>query len=176
MSWQRRFSPRAIILIAATLVIPSVIGSFAQAPQSSPNGVYVAALRTPAHVSRSSAEVFHQVVDGVLDQLKSKHVPLAVDPSRPMIQSEEAMPVATLLNAAKDSGAASLLVLTVDRPATSWLKLSVQAYDMSGMPLWEEHASYGGGLNGGKAVQEVTGKISKQLAPRFGKPGLPVAP
>ena len=52
----------------------------------------------------------------------------------------------------------------------------MQAYDLAGKPLWEEHASYGGGLNGNKAVSEVVEKISKQLEPRLGKPGFPLAP
>jgi hypothetical protein len=158
----------AAFALAARAEAPSGLGNAGEA-------VYVAAFRTPAHVNRSTPEVFHHVVDAVLDLLKSQRVPLASDPSRPMIQTAETMPVATLLNAAKDAGAAYLLVLTVNRPAISWLKVSLQAFDMSGQPLWEEHAAYGAGVNSGKAFQDVMGKISKQLEPRFGKPGLPLA-
>jgi len=148
----------------------------AQAPdpaKAQAQSAYIAAFRTPAHVARSTPEVFHGAVDSVLDLFKSKNVVLASDPSRPMIQTEETMPRETLLNLARDAGGAYLLVLTVDRPAISWLKISIQCFSVSGQPLWEEHASYGGGLSGGKALADVLKKLERQLAPRFGQPGLP---
>ncbi len=163
----------ALVLCAAGAALARV----QSAPAAKPGeAVYVAALRTPAHVNRSNPEAFHDTVDAVLALLKSKNVAIVADPSRPMIESADAIPVATLLNAARDANATSLLVLTVDRPATSWLKLSIEAYDISGKSLWEEHASYTGGVNSGKAVEDVMAKITRQLAPRFGKPGLPLAP
>jgi hypothetical protein len=150
----------------------------AQARSSSdirPEGAYVVAFRTPAHVNRSSPEVFHQAVDGVLDLFKSKHVALMSDPSRPMVQTQETIPQETLLNLTKDAGANYLLVVTVDRPATSWLKVTIQCFDSSGKSLWEEQASYGGGMTGKKAVEKVLEKLSRQLEPRWGQPGLPIA-
>ncbi len=170
--------PLGICLIL--LAVPFCVspGFAAQAPGSSntqTESAYIAAFRTRGHVNRSSPEVFHRAVDGVLDLLKSKRVVLASDPSRPMIQTQETMPRETLLNLAKDAGANYVLVVTVDRPAVSWLKITIQCFDGSGKPLWEEHASYGGGMTGKKAVDNVLEKLGKQLEPRWGQPGLPVA-
>ena len=119
MPQQSRLLLRTALLLCLPLVTLCAPRAFGQASSSTSDAVYIAAFRTPAHVNRSSAQIFRELVDEVLDRLKDKRVPMAKDPSRPMIRSEEAMPVPTLVNAAKDSGASSLLVLTVDRPATS---------------------------------------------------------
>jgi hypothetical protein len=170
--------PRLLMLCLSLIVFHLAVppARAAQAPdpaRAQAQTAYIAAFRTPAHVTRSSPEVFHGAVDSLLDLFKSKNVILASDPARPMIQTEETMPRETLLNLAKDAGAAYLLVLTVDRPAVSWLKISIQCFSVSGASLWEEHASYGGGLSGGKALADVLKKLERQLAPRFGQPGLP---
>ena len=150
---------RALCLALFLSLLPVSLARAAQAPNATQTHAsessYIAAFRTPAHVTRSAPEVFHDAVDNVLDLLKSKNVALAADPSRPMIRTEETMPRETLLNAAKDSGATYLLVLTVDRPLTSWLKISIQCFSISGKPLWEEHASYGGGFSDIHSKQAV---------------------
>ena len=140
-------------------------------------GSYLVCSRTPAHVSRSSADVFHEASDTVKSYLEENHVQLVSDPVRPMIQTEEVFSNDSLLRLAKDAGAMYLLHLLVDRPASQWLKLTVECYDVSGKFLWQEAATSGmGGLNGKNAMAKTMAKLTKQLAPRIGKPGLPIQP
>jgi hypothetical protein len=173
----RRFS-FAVFFGAVVFALPGALGrrppQNPAPPASAPQSVYIAAFRASGHVDRSSPEVFHQAVDGVLEFLKSKNVVLASDPSRPMIQTETTMPRETLLNIARDAGASYLLILTVERPVTSWLKVQFECFDLAGTALWEEHATYGGGINGKNAVPKTLEKIRKQLEARIGQPGLPV--
>jgi hypothetical protein len=82
-----------------------------------------------------------------------------------------------VLGYAKKAGASSLLFLTLDRPVHSWVKLSVQCFDMTGSLLWEAGASDSGWLHTGKPdVLNVIKETQKQLARRIGGPGLPVQP
>jgi hypothetical protein len=164
-----------MLLVLPFCVSPEFAAQAPGPPTTRTESAYIAAFRTPAHVNRSSPEVFHGAVDGVLDLLKSKHVVLASDPSRPMIQTQETIPQETLLNLTKDAGANYPLVVTVDRPLGSWLKVTIQCFDSSGKSLWEEHASYTEGMTGKKAVQKVMEKLGRQLEPRLAQPGLPVA-
>jgi hypothetical protein len=61
----------------------------------------------------------------------------------------------------------------VDRPATSWLKVTLQCYDLSGKALWEEHTSSAGGLSGKGAPSKTIENLKKKILPRIGQPGLP---
>jgi len=137
------------------------------------NGVYYVAYRTPAHVARSSPDVFHGVANDMLDLLKTNDVNVVADPERGTIETNELFSVDSLLSLTKNAGATSLLYLTVDRPATSWLRLTLQCYDLSGKLLWEEHASSSGGLSGRGAPSKSMENLKKKLLPRIGQPGLP---
>jgi hypothetical protein len=142
-------------------------------PRTKLDGVYYVAYRTPAHVSRSSPEVFHGVVNDMLDLLKKNDINVVADPERGTIETNELFSLNSLLSLTQNAGATSLLYLTVDRPATSWLKLTVQCYNSSGKLLWEEHTSSGGGLSGKGAPSKTMESIKKKLLPRLGQPGLP---
>lgn len=137
------------------------------------DGVYYVVYRTPAHVSRSSPEVFHEIATDLLDFLKKSDVNVVADPERGTIQTTELFSVESLLNLTKDAGATYLLYVTVDRPAAAWLKLTVQCYDLSGKILWEEHVSANSGLSGKGAPKKTEENIEKKLVPRIGQPGLP---
>jgi hypothetical protein len=124
-------------------------------------------------VSRSSPDVFHEVANGTLDFLKSNNVNIVADPERGTIQTDELFSVDSLLNLAKNAGATHLLYLTADRPATSWLKITLQCYDLSGKVLWEEYASAASGFSGKGAPTKAIESLKKKLLPRVGQPGLP---
>ena|SRR5215831_1426292 len=142
-------------------------------PGTKLDGVYYVAYRTPAHVSRSSPDVFHEVANDMLDLLKKNDVNVVADPERGTIETNELFSLDSLLSLTKNAGATSLLYLTVDRPAMSWLKLTLQCYDSSGKLLWEEHASSSGGLSGKGASSKTMENIKKKLLPRLAQPGLP---
>jgi hypothetical protein len=144
-----------------------------QPPGTKLDGVYYVAYRTPAHVSRSTPDVFHQVTKETLELLKQNGVNVVADPERGTIETSDLFSLDSLLSLTKNAGATSLLYLTVDRPAMSWLKATFQCYDASGKLLWEEHASAGGGLSGKGAPSKVMESLRKRLVPRMGQPGLP---
>jgi hypothetical protein len=167
-----------VILISASVL--SFCGNLqAQTPDGSPkqiDGSYIAAYRTPAHVRNSKPDVFHAIVDQVVEFLRSNRVVMVSDPSRNMIQSEDVISRETLLNVTKDVGASHLLYLIVDRPTTQWAKITLQCFDVSGKLIWEESAGSGmGGVSGKKGVSRALEKLEKQLMPRMGQPGLPQA-
>ena len=137
-------------------------------------GVYYAAFRTSAHIARSTPEIFHGVSQDLLDYLKSKGVPIVADPERGVLETSDQMSVESMLRLAKLAGASGLLLVTVDRPAAAWLKITVQSFDESGKQLWEENADKKSGLNGKSAPHDMGEKIKSKLAAHIGKEGLPV--
>ena len=171
-------------MVASILaVFFGVLPMKAQAPTAAPTlvpateasqGVFVAARRTPGHVTTSSPEVFHKAVDAMMEWLKSKNVNVVEDPVRGMIRTADAISVNSLANVARDAGATHLLVITVDRPVTKWIKVTLQCYDLSGQLLWAEEASEGGGLNAKNCIPKTMEKLKKKLQPRLGQPGLPL--
>lgn len=137
-------------------------------------GVYYAAFRTSAHIARSSPEIFHSVSQDLLDYLKSKSVRIVLDPERGVLETSDQMSNESMMRLAKLAGASGLVLVTIDRPAASWLKITVQTFDESGKQLWEESADKKSGLNGKSAPHDVGEKIKSKLAPHVGKEGLPV--
>lgn len=142
-------------------------------PTTKLDGVYYVAYRTPAHVARSSPDVFHEVANEMAEFLKKSDVNVVADPERGTIETNELFSLDSLMGLTKNAGASSLLYVTVDRPATSWLKMTLQCYNSSGKLLWEEHASASGGLSGKGAPSKVIENLRKKLSPRIGQPGLP---
>lgn len=138
-------------------------------------GVYYAAFRTSAHIARSSPEIFHGVSQDLLDYLKSKGVSIVADPERGVLETSDQMSTESMLRLAKLAGASGLLLVTVDRPAASWLKITVQSFNESGKQLWEEKADKKSGLNGRSAPHDVGEKIKNKLGAHIGKEGLPVS-
>jgi len=146
----------------------------AQAPSTSQvEGAFYIAYRTPAHISRSSPDVFHGIANETLEFLKSSEVNIISDPERGIIQTDELFSLDSLLNLTKNAGATYLLYLTVDRPAASWVKVTLQCYDLAGKLHWEEHATVTSGMSGKNAPTKAVENLKKKLLPRIGQPGLP---
>ena len=137
-------------------------------------GLYVAAFRKSGHVTTSSPEVFHRAVDEVVLWLRSSGVCLVDDHDRPMIRTADYVSVVSLLNITGRFGAKYFLYVTVDRPVTKWIKVTLQCYDLAGQLLWQEEASEGGGLTSKNSIPKTMEKLKKKLQPRLGQPGLPL--
>ncbi len=170
-------------LAAVFLLIPSagqarqrVVDSGARDVEAkqAKGGVYYVSFRTSAHIARSAPEIFHAVSQDLLDYLKSKNVRIVVDPERGVLETSDQMSTDSMLRLAKLAGASALLLVTVDRPAAAWLKITVQNFDENGKQLWEEHADKKSGLSGKSAPHDVAEKIKSKLEAHIGKEGLPV--
>jgi len=135
--------------------------------------MYYVAFRTSAHIARSAPEIFHAVSQDLLDHLKSKGVLIVADPERGFLETSDQMSTESMLRLAKLAGASFLLLVTIDRPAAAWIKITVQSFDESGKQLWEENADKKSGLNGKSAPHDVGEKIKSKLAAHVGKEGLP---
>lgn len=164
------------LLMMVSLVWPVAGLAQSEPPVAKSVAVYFAAYRTPRHMKHSKPAVFHQAVAEVVEYLESHRVRIAEDPVRKRIETSDLIPVATLVNIARDAGASSLLLLTVDRPITKWVKFNLEAYDLSGSLLWKESASEGGGFRGKGGVQKALDKLRKRLGSHLGQPGLEQAP
>lgn len=169
-----RFATFGFFLHAVLLLSAAPLAAQTESPK--PVGIYFAAYRTPAHIRYSKPEVFHDIVSGVVEYLGKNNVFIVQDPVRKRIESADLIPTATLVNIARDAGASSVLLLTVDRPKTKWVKLTVEAFDLSGALLWKESVDEGGGLSGKGGVEKALSKLQMRLDPRLGRPGLDRGP
>lgn len=184
------------------LLLTSVAGSvLAQAPAPSSStktgqpvaataeGVYLYVHRTPSHIRLSSSSVFQQVKEAIVENLAEQHVAVRKveeDDASALLTTENlrlktenqkithAEVVHNVLQKARLAGASHVLFLTVDRPATSWVKLEMQCFDLLGTLLWEETASNITALTGSGGLKSVLEKMKKRLAARTGQPGLAV--
>jgi hypothetical protein len=147
-----------------------------QTPAVSSGGpsVYLIVFRTPAHVRTSKPKVFHGFASDLLSYLKEKGVPVKEDPERGTIETESPMSVDSMLNITRQVGAASLLFVTVDRPVTKWIKVTLRSYDPEGKIQWSEEASDGGSMSGKGGYKKTLERIEAALEKRLGGPGLPV--
>ncbi len=151
-------------------------GAFAQdtAATAKPEpAVYLVVFRTPAHVRTSSPQVFHGFAQDLWDFLNSKTVPLKVDPERGTIETESPMSVESMLNIARQVDANSLLFVTVDRPMTKWIKVTVKSYGLDGKLQWSEEASDAGSFTGKGGYKKTLERIEAGLTKRLGGAGLP---
>lgn len=170
---------RPLRFAVAFLLLPSTLpaqqnAAAGRASGETNGGVYYASFRTSAHIARSSPEIFHSVSQDLLDYLRSKGVHVVADPERGVLETSDQMSTESMLRLAKLAGASSLLLVTVDRPMASWLKITVQSFDENGKQVWEENADKKSGLNGKTAPHEVEEKIKGKLAVHIGKEGLPL--
>jgi len=170
------------------LVVLSARLSIGQKPSTSPESstpasapaavdqrkVFIFVQRTDRHAKYSSPEVFHNVLNDLLDYLKTKNVAIAVDEFGGRNHAEGATPLDTVFTIARDAKAGSVMYVVVDRPKTKWLKLTVQCFNMERKQLWQEEASSGGGLSGGHGFEVSTKKLHAQLDNRVGQDGLPI--
>ena len=156
-----------ILRLSAQQQVPPPPGNLtATAPPDKPaqQKVFVFVQRSDRHAKYSKPEVFHDALSDVLGYLAAKNVAIAVDEFGGRNHAEGATPLDTVFSIARDAQANGLLCVLVDRPATKWIKMSVQCYDMNGKPLWQEEASSGGGLSGGHGFEVTTNKLHAQLA------------
>jgi hypothetical protein len=145
------------------------------ASTASEPAVYLVVFRTPAHVRNSKPDVFHGFSADLLSYLKEEGVSIKADPERGTIETESPMSVESMLNITKQVGAASLLFVTVDRPVTKWIKVTLQSYDLEGKLQWTEEASDGGSISGKGGYRKTLERIETKLSKRLGAPGLPVS-
>jgi hypothetical protein len=146
---------------------------FGLGAQSS-SGSFLAAFRTPKHVTASKPDVFHDTVAEVVRYLETSKVNLVSDPLRERIETQDPITIDSLVRITKDVGGSYLLYIIVDRPVTQWLKVTVECYDLSGKMLWRESAGYSGwaDVSSKKALPEIMKKLGKELSARFNQPGL----
>ena len=131
-------------------------------------GVFFAALRTQNHIARSDSNKFNEAVDGIEQFLTSNKVVLREDPLRGKFRLESTMSKENLIHVAEDAGAGHVLQLTVDRPATSWIELTMQCFDLQGKQLWEERGSGANQFSSSGHVQKAVKKLTSRLAPKLG--------
>jgi hypothetical protein len=150
------------------------LGETGNAQEPAVRGVYIIAYRSPAHVRSSSPEVFHTAASDIRKALSDKGVRIVEDPERGFIENESKMSIESMSLLAKESGAGSLLFVTVDRPTTKWIKLVLRAYDLDGNLLWEDSMDSGmSAMSGGTGYKKCFEKLEKVLSKRIGGPGMP---
>ena len=163
-----------VCLVLFTL--PIAISAQQEKPETAKSeaAVYMVSYRTSAHIRYSKPDVFHGFSQDLLDFLTESHVPIKMDPDRGTIETESSMSLNSMLNIAGQLGANSLLLVTIDRPFTKWIKVTVQSYGLDGKLMWSEEASDGGGMTGKGGYDKTLVKIKTFLTKRLGGPGLPL--
>src|ERR1051325_7915673 len=139
--------------------------------------VFVVAYRTPGHQQNSTPDVFRHVLDELLLYLRSKHVAMNEGPLQSVphvFQDPQRFSIYSVVSAAEAAGAAAVVVVTVDRPLMSWIKLTIEAYDLSGQRIWIESDSEGGGITSSGKIEKALEVMKKKLALRLGSVALPV--
>ena len=171
-----RFAVFLLVLFPGWTTFPQGM-SHSPKPEDSPakthaqSGVFLYTYRTPAHVQRSSQQVFQQAVDKVSQFLTSKNVPIRrvvqAAPSRKREQGtneeyenlsvsrDDQAPSLNLLAKARASGARYVLFLVVDRPVMSWIQLRMQCFDLSGSLLWETQSANSSALTSKSGLQQT---------------------
>jgi hypothetical protein len=133
------------------------------------DGTLFVAWRTVNHRQYSSSEVFQGIVDEVLLFLKQNRLKLANDELRSTLQVENAISTYEVTQFARKAGASHVLVLTVDRPVSSWVKMRLQCITAEGTVLWEENAQNSSWLKSGAggvkaAIKDFKASIGKRLS------------
>jgi hypothetical protein len=157
------------VLVFLFLIFAPHLPAWAQVePTGSPQTAFVFFQRTRGHARNSTPDVFKQVVDDIQGYLKANRVAVVID----VPSWGDELPLPAVQQMAHDSKAAYLLYVVIDRPATKWLKVTVQCYDAMGQQIWVEQSSAGREWSGGKGVRDVLRKLHEQLNKRLGQPGL----
>lgn len=116
-------------------------------------------------------DAFPQVVDDLREYLKANGVATVIHSDD--LSSGAALPLYAVLDLARAAKASYLLYVVVDRPATRWLKVTVQCYDISiGQQIWAEEALPGHESSPGKGERDALKKLHAELDWRLGQPGL----
>jgi hypothetical protein len=166
------------IVVVCAFLLPGIAALAQQASQEGPGPptAFFFVQRTKGHLKYSKSEVFLEVVDDVSAYLNKNRVALAKDEFGGRTHAEADMPLATVLDIARDSHATCLLYLIVDRPVTKWIKVTLRAYDLSGKQFWQEETASGGGFSGAHGLRVTLERLHKLLDRRLGQEGLPLIP
>ncbi len=108
------------------------------------------------------------IVDDLMLFLKSNNVPLVNDLIHKPVETEQPISTYTLVTYLRQVGARRLLRLTVDRPFSAWVKLTLRCYDPEGKLTWEETVS--GAAHWGRehtGVSRATEELRKRLSNRM---------
>jgi hypothetical protein len=177
------FSVLLLLVLAPCAVIAQTAPAQPSQPSATtiPHGDYLVVYRTPAHIKFSSRSVFEQVKNTITDYLAAQGVAIIrteqIGPSTLRDENLEITEIADIpdvFQKAKLAGAAHVLLVTVDRPVKSWVKLTIQCSDSSGKKLWEEEAANSTALTGGSGLHSTMERMEARLATRIGQPGLMV--
>jgi len=180
-----RFAVFLLVLLPGWTAFPQGMSPSAE-PQDSPakthaqSGVFLYTYRTPAHLHRSSPQVFQQAVDKVSQFLTSKNVPIRrvvqAAPSRKREQGtnedyenlsvsrDNQAPSLNLLAKARASGARYVLFLVVDRPVMSWIQLRMQCFDLSGSLLWATQSASTSALTGKSGLEHTLEGLESSIS------------
>ena len=145
----------------------SAQSAVAQSPQTT----FVYFQRTNHHVKLSTPDIFDQVVTEFREYLSTNRVAAMTENN--VVSLGTALPLFAVQDMAHDSGSAYLLYVTVDRPLSKWLKVTVRCYDSSRHVIWQEEASAGSGFSSRNVASEAMQELREKLHPRLGQPGLP---
>lgn len=132
-----------------------VADSPAQTQREETAGVFVEMYETDWHKKRSKPyNLVRNLLDDVVSYLKSKKVVLAPD----------------------EASATYRLRLTVDRPLSRWIRVTVEAYDSTDKKLWQQVAQSGAwAMTGGQGFRDTIERLHKMLDTNLGeKGGLPL--
>jgi hypothetical protein len=139
------------------------------------SGTLFLASRTEKHRTYSSGEVFQGIVDDVLLFLKQSKLHLANDDLGRTLQIEGTISAYEAAAVAKKTGASHVMVLTVDRPLSAWVKVRLQCLTADGKVLWDEEAKSGTwAKTGAGGVKDAMEKLETQIAKRLTQFPLPV--
>lgn len=127
-------------------------------------GALFLAVRTVNHQNYSSREVFQQIVDDIMLFLKQRNLQLLNDSLGASFQIEGTISVYEVLVAAKKAGAPYVIILTVDRPLSKWVKLRCQCFGVDGNVVWDEKTEEGGGFKSTRAVMAAIEKLKASIS------------
>jgi hypothetical protein len=166
--------PRCVALALLTVAPLAPVCAQDEAAQS-PQTTFVFFQRTHSHEMNSTTEIFKQVVDDIEEYLKKNHVGVVMDADVSYAGGQ--VPLFAVQQMARDSKAAYLLYVVVDRPPTKWLKVTVRCDDAKGQQVWQEQVDSGRAWANAKAIargtQNALQNLHEELSKRLGQPGLP---
>src|SRR5215468_8436508 len=164
---RRRFACFAI----ASLFLIAASASAQTNPTSSEPTTFVFIQKTDGVAKFGSPRLFPRVVDDLQQYLKEHQIATVVRTDD--LSSGAEMPVNSVQEMARNSGAKYLLHVIVDRPTTKWLKLTVACYDAAGQQVWTEESSAGREFLRHNGEQNALQRLHQRLDQRLGQPGLP---
>lgn len=133
-----------VIVVSAILALAGVCTAQEQAappPQQTISNytIYVFLQATAPPENKKAEDAFHRIVDDVQHFLQTNQVAVAPDPTGRNGHSEADIPLAQVLQTAKQAGAASVLYSTVTLPGKV-VGIKTVAYALDGNQIWTTSA------------------------------------